>query len=96
MKRTIMITRTSIFSGIREFPKSKLVLIFIFFYHPDFTVGSGFSPDQSLNQMFRESRTLTAGREFLLVLSRTSHPAPKKILWQMYFNKYRKKPGIEI
>jgi len=35
-----------------------------FFYHPDFTVGNGISPFQS--RIRRESRTITAGREFLL------------------------------
>jgi len=29
------------------------------FFHPDFTVGSGFAPDQSLSSMFSESRAST-------------------------------------
>ena len=47
-------------------------------FHPDYTVGIGISPIQSL--IIRESRTVTAGRE--------SHPALRDIHfgWQMYGN----------
>ena len=40
----------------------------LIFFHPDFTVGSGISPDRA-----NGSQTLTAGRE--------SNPAPKIILF---------------
>ena len=50
------------------------------------TVGSGISPDQS--QFYRESRTLTAGREL--------HPALKKFQRQMYVNNISEKPVNKI
>ena len=52
------------------------------FFHPDFTVGSGFAPDQSLNRNdqrvagFRRTYVITAGREF--------HPALKILRYAVF------------
>jgi hypothetical protein len=49
-----------------------------FFSYPDYTVGTGVSPVQSLTFNVRKSRTFTAGREFAI---EWHHPAPKKYQW---------------
>jgi hypothetical protein len=51
------------------------MLISLYFFHPDYTVGTGISPAQLLHAGSSASCRITAGGE--------SHPAPK--LW----NKYR-------
>ena len=45
-----------------------------FFSHPDFTVGSGISPDQPLHTLTQRVADFTAGWEL--------HPAPKNLLMQ--------------
>ncbi len=52
-----------------------------FFYHPDFTVGSGISPDQSRNLKVQALGVadFTAGRELLIDCSINS-PCPEEIL----------------
>ena len=55
-----------------------------FFYHPDYTVGSGISPDRA-----KRLAGFTAGGE--------SHPAPKnlKLSWLLYCNRNCRAMGKE-
>ena len=56
--------------------ETQLSILYIYhiriFFHPDFTVGSGISPDQPLHTLTQRVADFTAGWEL--------HPAPKNLL----------------
>ena len=57
---------------------------YVFFSHPDYTVGSGFTPDQLLSQVTDFLANIycqiTVGRESTL----SYHPAPKNSLFVLH------------
>ena len=50
----------------------------IFFFHPDCTVGSGFTPDQPSAMQSITDRSRTAAGDPAFTASRELHPTPKK------------------